>query len=154
MNNFLRSALIISLMALTAANSGLYGDTVRAKTRITAPKVASDKDEQTGREVKVEKGREVELKDEKLKIKFVSLVSDSRCPKDVTCIWAGDAEILLKVRAKGKAKFIHLHTSGRFDQATQFDGYVITLNSLEPYPTSKGKCKSEEYVATLSVQKK
>ena len=33
--------------------------------------------------------------DERLKINFVSVVEDSRCPEGATCIWAGNAKIAL-----------------------------------------------------------
>ncbi|WP_010230960.1 hypothetical protein [Gillisia marina] len=30
-------------------------------------------------------------------IQFKKVISDSRCPKDVTCIWAGEAKVLVAI---------------------------------------------------------
>lgn len=35
-------------------------------------------------------------------LKFKKVVSDSRCPKDVTCIWAGEAIVSVEVYEDGK----------------------------------------------------
>src|SRR3989337_1626269 len=39
-----------------------------------------------------------EIKSEDMKIIFLNVTSDSRCPSDVTCIWQGQAAIELDVR--------------------------------------------------------
>jgi len=33
---------------------------------------------------------------------FKEVISDSRCPKQVTCIWAGEAKVLLEIYENGK----------------------------------------------------
>ena len=45
-------------------------------------------------------------------LSYTSLIDDSRCPPDVQCIWAGDAEIaMLWKPARGSAQDIRLHTN-------------------------------------------
>lgn len=46
------------------------------------------------------------------RLTYVQLVNDSRCAPDVQCVWAGDAEILLRWQPKtGAASDAALHTS-------------------------------------------
>ena len=49
-------------------------------------------------EFKLKIGESAEMPREGLKIEFDSVTEDSRCPKGVTCVWAGNAKILLKVK--------------------------------------------------------
>ena len=46
------------------------------------------------------------------RLTYLRLVNDSRCPPDVQCVWAGDAEIALRWQpASGRAQDIALHTA-------------------------------------------
>lgn len=55
-----------------------------------------------GREFTIERGREVEIAGEGLTVRFVSVVSDSRCPKGAECIWEGYARILVRLGKEGE----------------------------------------------------
>ncbi|HQX90987.1 MAG TPA: hypothetical protein PL007_01980 [Thermomonas sp.] len=70
------------------------------------------------------------------RLTYLSLVNDSRCPPNVQCIWAGDAEISLRWEsvASGKSKTFSLHTNPIRDHGqTGLDvGKVhIALQALE-----------------------
>lgn len=89
----------------------------------------------------------------KLKIRFVSLVEDSRCPADVNCIWAGNAKIKIEVRKYGSAtKTFELNTN-LADKTARFENYEIMLVSLAPHPRSNIRINQRSYTATLSVTK-
>lgn len=66
---------------------------------------------------------------------YLRLVNDSRCPPDVRCVWAGDAEIRLRMQPpRGAAREISLHTSplrGQGQNETALGGLRITLQRLE-----------------------
>lgn len=68
------------------------------------------------------------------RLTYLQLVNDSRCPPDVQCVWAGDAEILLRWQpASGRAQEASLHTSplqGR-QTAASFGPHRIHLEVLE-----------------------
>ena len=55
------------------------------------------------RKVSLKAGREAFVKEAGLRIRFVQLVEDSRCPEGVDCVWAGNGKISITVR-KGKRK--------------------------------------------------
>ncbi|MGH8032270.1 MAG: hypothetical protein ACREO8_07890 [Luteimonas sp.] len=63
-------------------------------------------------------------------LRYVRVANDSRCPPDVRCVWAGDAEVEFEwVDASGKAESFTLHT-GRGDRSRSLDGRALTLESL------------------------
>lgn len=66
-------------------------------------------------------------------LSYTSLVNDSRCPPDVQCIWAGDAEIAMQwAPAHANAQDLRLHTSPRGGPtSTRIGERTLTLVSLE-----------------------
>lgn len=63
-------------------------------------------------------------------LRYEKLVGDSRCPPDVQCIWAGDAEVQFSWTPNGgKAEFFSLHT-GNEPRNRPLAGYVLELKSL------------------------
>jgi aspartyl/asparaginyl-tRNA synthetase len=88
----------------------------------------------------------------KLKIKFIS-VEDSRCPEDVTCVWAGNAKVTIKVtNRKGESKTFDLNTSLQ-PQSAKFDGYEIKLGEVTPHPKSNIRINANGYNAVFIVNK-
>ena len=51
---------------------------------------------QTSQEVSLRLNKQTKLSRSKMTIKFVAL-EDSRCPQDVTCVWAGNAKVTIRV---------------------------------------------------------
>lgn len=67
------------------------------------------------------------------RLTYLSLVNDSRCPPDVQCVWAGDAEIQLRWQpTHGGAREVSLHTSPMRGAQTDvtLGAYRIKLESL------------------------
>ncbi len=70
-----------------------------------------------------------------LSIKFDTLVSDSRCPVDVVCVWEGEAEVKLKFSVNATFEDFTLHTNKNyFNTDTTLIAYNIELIDLLPYP--------------------
>jgi hypothetical protein len=98
-------------------------------------------------------GEQVSIKEAGLKISFSLVKEDSRCPKGVNCIWAGNGKILLKVsKGRGQAASVELNT-GIEPQHHRFQDYDIKLVGLDPYPEQDVTIKRGQYVATLMVSK-
>lgn len=86
-----------------------------------------------------------------LRIKFVSVMEDSRCPVGVDCIWAGNAQIkVLVTDRRGETKEMLINTNSGV-QGDQHAGYAVNLVSLTPEPTQKGKPTKSSYRATFTV---
>lgn len=89
----------------------------------------------------------------KLTIKFASLVEDSRCPTDTNCIWAGNAKIKIVVaKTKSDSKTFELNTNGE-SQSVNFSGYEIKLVGLSPQPATNIRINRNRYTATFVVSK-
>ena len=75
-----------------------------------------------------------------LRITFAEVVTDSRCPPDVVCVWAGDAEVVLRVRDGNRQGEVRLHTHGgsNFPRSATFAGYEFTLENLGLKPEYRG----------------
>jgi hypothetical protein len=103
-------------------------------------------------------GQEVYVAEQKLSVKFVAVAEDSRCPKGVTCIWAGNVRIRLQVtKDRSKPEQVELSLNPRDfpdGEAADCGDYRIKLVGVEPYPVKDQQLKAGDYTATLSVTKK
>ena len=86
-----------------------------------------------------------------LKVTFLEIVEDSRCPSDVTCVWQGRASIKLNAENEDHSEDMIL-TMGE-NSTAQIEMYKINLIDLSPYPISKKIISTEEYVATMNISK-
>lgn len=88
-----------------------------------------------------------------VRIKFVDLIEDSRCPIDTQCVWAGNAKIKVQLTKNGRAKTVEMNT-GTEPRTIRFEGYEIKITKLTPAPASNIRIRKDGYVATFSVVRK
>lgn len=149
-NRRFTSRLIYSLVtcfALLSCWSAAGGNTLAA----SATRVA-----RLGRPFELRVGQQLTLKGQRLRIKFVAVVEDSRCPSDVTCIWAGNAAVRLDVSINPRdSKRLTLNTGGTssLPGEVQYRGYKLRLLRLDPSPSSKQKIAPGDYTVALLVSK-
>ncbi len=88
-----------------------------------------------------------------LRITFESVRDDSRCPTDVTCIWEGDATVVLKVAvdAQESVREVHTNEGGERSRKVPAGDFVISLERLDPAPRSTQPIEASAYRATLRV---
>jgi hypothetical protein len=85
------------------------------------------------------------------RLTFNRVQSDSRCPMDAICVWAGDASIAITIRpGNGAAQSHELHTQPTGSQIT-YGAYTIALTALAPYPRASQPTPADQYVATFVV---
>ena len=103
-------------------------------------------------------------------IKFVEVVSDSRCPKGkgITCMWAGEVEVLVEFYENGKLKGDKIVTasnvlmeedysiSSDISIAQFFNVQELDIKGVEvfPYPDGSERIAPEEYKLKLKVLEK
>jgi len=85
-----------------------------------------------------------------LRLTFRSVEGDSRCPIDAVCVWAGDAEIALKIEQANRAAVAALHTMLE-PKKTEWNGYTISLVSLTPVRRAADAVNPEDYRAEVVV---
>lgn len=88
-------------------------------------------------------------------LKFNEVISDSRCPQGVTCIWAGEAIISVEVYEDGKCieeKLISVtSTNIPLDFSAENIIYNIAGLSLNPLPSVNKQTLPEEYKLMMRV---
>lgn len=88
-----------------------------------------------------------------MRLVFVGVNEDSRCPSDVVCIWAGNAAVEIGVwYGMGPTARFVLNTIGDPD-SVEVGGYRIALIDLQPYPVSTARIPPDAYVATFRFQR-
>ena len=107
-----------------------------------------------GQEFTLSPGEKVSVRGTKLKIRFVSVVEDSRCPKGVQCVWQGNAKASFELSGiKRKPSRMRLNT-GIEPKEAEYSGYILRLVKLTPEPKSGEKINAREYEATLVVSRR
>ncbi len=98
-------------------------------------------------------GRQKTVTPNKIKIQFVSLVEDSRCPTDAQCVWAGNAKIKVKISNRRDSQIVEMNTTTGGPLGASFDGYAINLTSLTPKPKSNIRISKNGYTATFEIRR-
>lgn len=96
------------------------------------------------------------IKSEKIKIKFLNIVEDSRCPSDVQCVWEGQTKVMLGIARNNLSlgNFVLTSRAGHEDLAAKkFDRYSVKLIKVDPYPKANQKIEISDYVITLTITK-
>jgi hypothetical protein len=95
-------------------------------------------------------GEVAKVADTGLRIRFLGVRGDSRCPADAVCILGGDAIVRIEVLSFGGGRHEYdLHTGDL--RPVVHEGFTIALVKLEPYPFSSRTVQPNEYRATLRV---
>ena len=103
-----------------------------------------------GESVKVQINTEKRASQNKLNIRFVELVEDSRCPRDVNCVWAGNAKIKIRVSKNGRSHDLTMDTNGKAQTAVA-EGYQLKFVGLTPEPRSNIRINRNGYVAVFEI---
>ena len=102
-------------------------------------------------EVIMAPGQTVGISDVGLSIRFEGVLSDSRCPANVYCVWAGDAHVRIEVRPFAGSNYTYdLHTVDN-SSPVKHEDVTIELTQLLPYPLTADPIDPSAYRATLKV---
>lgn len=102
---------------------------------------------------KVPLGETVQLDD--VAFSLTEILEDSRCPSDVTCVWAGRAKVIVEIEEKGKEIVTQdiLFQNGKQPMLFETKTHVYRAVKLSPYPTSSTK-DIMKYKLLISALKK
>ncbi|HSI70585.1 MAG TPA: hypothetical protein VK941_10150 [Gillisia sp.] len=74
-------------------------------------------------------------------LRFKEVISDSRCPKEVTCVWEGEAKVLVELFENGNflEEKIIIVSNGNIPLNFSAKGILYTIQgmNLSPYPSAK-----------------
>jgi hypothetical protein len=89
-----------------------------------------------------------------LVVRFAEVPADHRCPRDVTCVWEGDAEVVVIAVQAGEERTFRLHTPRDVigPTSTELDsGHRLELVRLEPEPVADRYAPRADYRAIFRV---
>ena len=137
------TAFMLASSVLLAACSSLAGE----------PMVPADQTSAFEKPFTLKPAETATVGQERVQVRFDRVVADSRCPRDVQCIAAGEATVRVLVTLPGQP----VET---FDLATTPNGsiakagaYALTLSGLAPVPLSTAPTKDSDYRATFVLAK-
>ena len=100
-------------------------------------------------------GQTAQVEGTGLRVTFESVTTDSRCPVDVTCVWEGDAVVVVSLRPAPAGPAQHdLHTAGRYPSEAQEGDYRVRLVDLAPAPREGRSPGPGDYRATFVVTRR
>ncbi len=85
------------------------------------------------------------------KTKFEGVASDSRCPINAICMWAGNGEVKISVTEQRRKNNFTLNTLLEPRKFT-FDDFTVELKALNPLPRSNRQIKPDEYSVDLIIK--
>ena len=97
-------------------------------------------------------GASVRIEGRDVTVRFVSVLEDSRCPKEVTCVWAGRARVAIEVGRDGQAARSFELEVAAASAAVDADGLRLTAEALDPYPRDSQPTPTEAYRLRLRVE--
>jgi hypothetical protein len=124
----------------------LLAATACSETSPLGPSVAR------GERVTLARGEVRPIEGTGLRIQFVGVSGDSRCPADAVCIQGGDAIVQIRVADGAALHSYELHTGDSARASARHDGVTIELLELQPYPFSSRTIEQDDYEATLVLR--
>lgn len=85
-------------------------------------------------------------------VKFIKVIQDSRCPKNVMCIRSGEAEVLIGIYKNGlllEEKSIIVRPNTRLLTLYSNAEVIVSAVNLLPYPKEAGTVSDRSYVLDL-----
>ncbi|MFN2260835.1 MAG: hypothetical protein ABR595_02065 [Psychroflexus sp.] len=88
-------------------------------------------------------------------VTFKSVVSDGRCPEKVTCVWAGEAVVILEIEHNGEIteNRIHIPAAGTSESILKIENSNLILKNIKPYPVSADD-KIKAYYLLVDLKEK
>ena len=107
-----------------------------------------------GQEFSLHIGESANIRGEELKVKFLEVTEDSRCPTGVVCVWEGRVSFLVEITYHESIQSIVLTEPGSTSWPSEiaFEEYKITYH-IEPYPQAGTEIVKEEYRLELKISK-
>jgi len=134
-------SIVCALLLVSAVACTLLHDDSSANTTV-----------RLGQAVALAVGQTALVQDTGIKVTFVAVLSDSRCPSDAVCAMQGDAKIRLRADTTGVPA--GQADVGLFDQTSlMYQGVEFTVESLDPWPKSTdGTPQMSRYRATIRAR--
>jgi hypothetical protein len=156
----LHKIFILSLGLLFLINCNAQKET-KTSTKVNANTTGNTKaTNKDGEIIYFNEGENKFLREYQMNVTFKGISEDSRCPKDVNCIWAGVA--VAQVEVMGTAtrpitlNLASMDNKGRnYNKSAEFNGLTISLADVQPYPGAEegAKALNGKYKIGITIKK-
>jgi hypothetical protein len=142
--------------------SGVYGRVSRRAVLLTANAIISAAAcapvetavvAEPGQAFALPLGQTAAVKGTDVRLTFKDVRTDSRCPVDVQCVWAGEAKIGVVVSGNGTAEETRVLSLTPADSEARAGSLRIRFVGLAPVPRQADAGTSRAYVAQLVVDR-
>jgi len=135
------SSFLLCILALVLSLSGCANRSIEVNANL-------------GKEFTLSIGQSATIAGENLRIRFAEVLEDSRCPRDVICIWAGRVSCIVELTYAGSSYRMALTEPGLTDEYSKerYEGYEITFHVI-PYPEAGEKISRDTYRLQLIVSR-
>jgi hypothetical protein len=106
---------------------------------------------QPGVEFAISVGETATLAGTDTRITFKEVREDSRCPIDVTCVWAGDAKIAIIISRSGSAEDTRIISLTPPNNDSRAENFRVRFVGLAPVPRQADHTP-RRYIAQLIVE--
>lgn len=87
----------------------------------------------------------------------VTKIEDSRCPKNVVCVWAGMVKVYFSITENNVTKeaSVELYTDKEPKTTVELNGttYSIEVTEVSPYPATPDPISLEDYRISFTIKK-
>ena len=99
-------------------------------------------------------GQRAFIAGENLEVRFKEVIEDSRCPRGVTCIWAGRVSCVIELAHIGSSYRMVLTETGLTDEYARerYEEYELAFH-VTPYPEAGKKIAKDTYRLYLIISK-
>ena len=98
-------------------------------------------------------GESASIGAERVQVAFERVLSDSRCPRDVQCIQAGEAVVRVQLTIPGRERQMLDLSTSRDRETANVGSYTLSLTALDPVPLASKPTKPADYRATLVLRR-
>lgn len=110
-------------------------------------------DERTIPEIisKIKIGENFLLPDGTTQLKFLKVLSDSRCPEGVTCVWAGEVTFMVAIISEGNSieKTLKIGNQSLITSLNALNVYAL---DVFPKPKASTPINPEDYVLNIMIK--
>ena len=104
-------------------------------------------------ELTLQYGEEKSVGGSVLMVSFGQVLGDSRCPVDVVCVWAGNAEVELGIRM-GMGPTVPLRVNTTLEpRFADWSGVRVTLLEVLPQPRAGDPPRPEDYSVRVRLER-
>ena len=100
---------------------------------------------------KIKMGATYSLPNSNVSITFKEVISDSRCPQDVTCVWAGEVTFLVLIN-NTTGPYEKTVTLGNSFELTQVNNYTVKAIGMYPIPKVNTKIPPQAYELWIQME--